>query len=104
MAPTSRPPPGISPSIALLRETGRTEPELAAGYIDGRRRGDQACIETFSAWLLGTLRQALRVQSAVDIYGLVQHRRLRQAHLGTLLVAGSSRALVGRSADRELLG
>ncbi|MEV0702566.1 helix-turn-helix domain-containing protein [Saccharopolyspora sp. NPDC050389] len=55
--------------IALLREAGRTEPELAVAYGEGRRRGDETRIQTFSAWPAGTLRRDLDVQSAVDIYG-----------------------------------
>ncbi|MEV5541542.1 helix-turn-helix domain-containing protein [Saccharopolyspora shandongensis] len=55
--------------IALLREAGRTEPELAEAYGEGRRRGDETRIQAFSAWPDGTLRQGLDVQTAVDIYG-----------------------------------
>ncbi|TDD50106.1 TetR/AcrR family transcriptional regulator [Saccharopolyspora elongata] len=55
--------------IVLLREAGRTEPELAEAYGEGRRRGDETRIQAFSAWPDGTLRQGLDVQSAVDVYG-----------------------------------
>lgn len=54
--------------IVLLREAGRSEPELATVYQDGRRRGDQTRIQVFSSWPTGTLRPGLDLQTAVDIY------------------------------------
>ncbi|MFI6500360.1 TetR/AcrR family transcriptional regulator [Nonomuraea typhae] len=54
--------------IMMLREAGRSEPELATVYQDGRRRGDQTRIQVFSSWPAGTLRQGLDLQAAVDIY------------------------------------
>ncbi|GGP02711.1 TetR/AcrR family transcriptional regulator [Nonomuraea glycinis] len=54
--------------ITLVREAGRTEPELAAAYRDGRRRADETRVAVFSSWPAGTLRPGLDVQQAVDIY------------------------------------
>ncbi|MFC3997636.1 TetR/AcrR family transcriptional regulator [Nocardiopsis sediminis] len=54
--------------ITLVREAGRTEPELATAYSDARRRGDQTRIQVFSAWPAGTLRPGMDVREAVDVY------------------------------------
>ncbi|MEU4830369.1 helix-turn-helix domain-containing protein [Streptosporangium sp. NPDC023615] len=55
--------------ISLVREAARTEPELAAAYEDGRRRGDETRVLVFSSWPAGVLRHGLDVPSAVDVYG-----------------------------------
>jgi AcrR family transcriptional regulator len=57
--------------ITLLRDAGRTEPELAAAHRDGPRRGDQARLRVFSSWPAGTLREGVDPQRAVDIYAAV---------------------------------
>ncbi|PRX96703.1 TetR/AcrR family transcriptional regulator [Allonocardiopsis opalescens] len=57
--------------IALIREAGRTEPELAAAYADGRRRADEIRTEVFSSWPDGVLRDGLDVPAAVDVYAAV---------------------------------
>jgi AcrR family transcriptional regulator len=57
--------------ITLVRDAGRTEPELAALYRDGRRWGDQTRFQVFSSWPAGTLRRGLDVRSAVDIYAAI---------------------------------
>lgn len=54
--------------IVLIREAGRTEPDLATTYRDGRLRGDETRHRVFSAWPSGTLRAALDVPTAVDVY------------------------------------
>jgi TetR/AcrR family transcriptional regulator, regulator of cefoperazone and chloramphenicol sensitivity len=54
--------------IVLIREAGRTEPDLATTYRDGRRHADEVRVEVFSAWPPGTLRPGLDVPTAVDIY------------------------------------
>lgn len=54
--------------ITLVRDAGRTEPERAATYRQGRRRGDDTRVQVFSAWPTGTLRRELDVQVAVDVY------------------------------------
>ncbi|GAA2058047.1 TetR/AcrR family transcriptional regulator [Streptomyces carpaticus] len=54
--------------IVLLREAGRTEPELATAYAEGRRRGDETRWQVFSGWPAGTLRPELDVPGAVDVY------------------------------------
>ncbi|MDT0542638.1 MULTISPECIES: helix-turn-helix domain-containing protein [Streptomyces] len=57
--------------IALVREAGRAEPELAAVYRDGRARGDETRVQVFSSWPAGVLRHGLDVRSAVDVYAAV---------------------------------
>ncbi|WP_373372003.1 TetR/AcrR family transcriptional regulator [Nannocystis radixulma] len=54
--------------IALVREAGRTEPDLATLYREGRRLGDQTRVQVFSSWPADVLRPGLEVQAAVDIY------------------------------------
>jgi TetR/AcrR family transcriptional regulator, regulator of cefoperazone and chloramphenicol sensitivity len=54
--------------ITLVREAGRTEPELAAVYRDGRRRADETRATVFSSWPPGALRPGWDVSTAVDIY------------------------------------
>jgi TetR/AcrR family transcriptional regulator, regulator of cefoperazone and chloramphenicol sensitivity len=54
--------------IALIREAGRTEPELADFYEQGRRQADETRIQAFSSWPDGTLRPGLDVPTAVDVY------------------------------------
>ncbi|MFI7707742.1 TetR/AcrR family transcriptional regulator [Nonomuraea sp. NPDC049480] len=57
--------------IALIREAGRTEPELAEAYRDGRRRGDETRVWVFSRWPPGVLRSGLDVRAAVDVYAAI---------------------------------
>ncbi|WP_329405944.1 TetR/AcrR family transcriptional regulator [Nocardia vinacea] len=54
--------------IALVREAGRVEPELAAAYHQGRHLADQTRVQVFSAWPENTLRPDLDLPTAVDIY------------------------------------
>jgi AcrR family transcriptional regulator len=54
--------------IAMVREAGRIEPDLATTYGDGRRRADETRVRVFSAWPQGTLRPGLDVPTAVDVY------------------------------------
>ncbi|MFF3442756.1 TetR/AcrR family transcriptional regulator [Streptosporangium sp. NPDC002721] len=54
--------------ITLVREAGRTEPELAVAYRDGRGQGDRTRELVFSSWPDGVLRGGLDVRSAVDVY------------------------------------
>ncbi|MEU6393895.1 helix-turn-helix domain-containing protein [Streptomyces sp. NPDC046939] len=55
--------------ITLVREAGRSEPELAAFYRDSRGRADTARIQVFSTWSADVLRHGLDIQSATDVYG-----------------------------------
>lgn len=57
--------------LVLLRDVGRSEPELAAVAREGPRRGDRARLQLFSSWPAGTLRAGLDPQTAVDIYAAV---------------------------------
>jgi TetR/AcrR family transcriptional regulator, regulator of cefoperazone and chloramphenicol sensitivity len=52
--------------ITLVREAGRTEPELATLYEQARRQADQTRVQVFTAWPEGTLR--MDVPTAVDVY------------------------------------
>jgi AcrR family transcriptional regulator len=57
--------------ILLVREAGRSEPELATAYREGRGRGDETRVQVFSSWPAGTLRSGLDLRSAVDIYAAI---------------------------------
>ncbi|MFI7001965.1 TetR/AcrR family transcriptional regulator [Nocardia sp. NPDC050175] len=57
--------------IVLLREAGRTEPELAQSYQDARARADEAHHQVLSAWPPGTLRPDIDLQTAIDIYAAI---------------------------------
>ncbi|MFG1684626.1 TetR/AcrR family transcriptional regulator [Nonomuraea sp. NPDC049269] len=57
--------------ITLVREAGRTEPELATTYRDARGRGDETRVQVFSSWPADVLRSGLDVRAAVDIYAAV---------------------------------
>ncbi|MGW1678958.1 TetR/AcrR family transcriptional regulator [Saccharopolyspora sp. NPDC002376] len=54
--------------IALIREAGRTEPELANFYRQAREVADRTRFQTFTSWPEGTLRPDLDIPTAVDIY------------------------------------
>ena len=54
--------------IALVRDAGRTEPDLATAYREARRRGDETRVQVFSSWPAGVLRPGLDVPAAVDVY------------------------------------
>ncbi|MDW5326306.1 TetR/AcrR family transcriptional regulator [Plantactinospora sp. KLBMP9567] len=57
--------------ILLLREGGRTEPELAAAYREGPRRGEKALLALFSSWPAGTFSDGVDPRTAVDMYGAI---------------------------------
>lgn len=54
--------------IQLVREAGRTEPELAEFYQQARREADGTRIQVFSGWPQGALREGIDMAAAVDIY------------------------------------
>lgn len=54
--------------IALVREAGRAEPELATCYHQARRQADQTRVQVFGSWPPGTLRPGLDTPTAVDVY------------------------------------
>ncbi|MFG3618849.1 hypothetical protein [Nocardia sp. NPDC047654] len=54
--------------IVLIRDSGRTEPELATLYAQARAVADRMRAEVFSSWPHGTLRPGLDVSTATDIY------------------------------------
>ncbi|MGN9840142.1 TetR/AcrR family transcriptional regulator [Nonomuraea sp. H19] len=57
--------------IVLVREAGRTEPDLATVYRDGRRRADETRVQVFSSWPDGVLRDGVDVATAVDVYAAI---------------------------------
>lgn len=59
---------GAGDVIALLRDAGRSEPELHAAYKQGRAHGDQLRRETFSSWPPETLRDGTTITLATDAF------------------------------------
>lgn len=57
--------------ITLIREAGRTEPDLATAYREGRRSADETRLQVFTSWPDGVLRSGLDVPTAVDIYAAI---------------------------------
>lgn len=57
--------------IALIRDAGRTEPDFADFYLEGRRRAGELRTEVFESWPDGTLRPGLDAPTAVDLYAAV---------------------------------
>lgn len=55
--------------ITLVREAGRTEPELADTYRRARHRGDETRSRVFSTWPAGVLRHD--VPTSVDVYAAI---------------------------------
>ncbi|MGD9620784.1 MAG: hypothetical protein AB7G47_10325 [Mycolicibacterium sp.] len=62
-------PPTAGDVIALLRDAGRIEPDLATLYRDARNRADDIRRDIFSAWSPAVLR--LDVTTAVHVYAAV---------------------------------
>jgi len=54
--------------LGLLHDAGRSEPDLAAAYRQGRARGDRTRQEVFSRWPPQALREGLDRRLAVDTY------------------------------------
>lgn len=54
--------------ITLVREAGRTEPDLSGLYQKARGIADQTRITVFSAWPQDALRTGLDIATATDIY------------------------------------
>jgi AcrR family transcriptional regulator len=54
--------------IALMRDAGRVEPDLAAAYREGRRRGRAMQHGVISSWPTGSLREGLDVEAACETY------------------------------------
>jgi AcrR family transcriptional regulator len=59
--------------IAMMREAGRVEPDLAAAYREGRRRGRKNQRRVFSSWPASALRPGVDVDSACDSYAALCH-------------------------------
>lgn len=54
--------------LAVLRDAGRSNPELAAAYARGRAHADQLRHHVLAGWTHGVLRAGLDRDEAVDIY------------------------------------
>lgn len=54
--------------IRLLREAGRTEPDLATAYRQGRRRGEELRQRVFSAWPVEAFADGVDPAAACDTY------------------------------------
>ncbi len=59
--------------IVLLREAGRSEPDLAAAYEEGRARGDRMRRATFSRWPADCFRNGVDPDSAADIFAALSN-------------------------------
>ncbi len=59
--------------IAMMREASRVEPDLAAAYREGRRRGRGNQRRVFSAWPTSALRAGIDLESACDTYAAMCH-------------------------------
>jgi len=60
-------------AITVIREAGRTKPELAEVVIQGRQRGDRNRRRIFRTWPEGTLRDGLDVDGARDVYAALSN-------------------------------
>ncbi|MGH8883149.1 MAG: TetR/AcrR family transcriptional regulator [Stackebrandtia sp.] len=57
--------------IVLLRDAGRSEPDLAEAYRQSRAAADRIRVEVFSGWPGGALRPGLDITAAVDVYAVL---------------------------------
>ena len=60
-------------AITVIREAGRTKPELEEVVIQGRQRGDRNRRRIFRSWPEGTLQDGLDVDGARDIYAALSN-------------------------------
>jgi TetR/AcrR family transcriptional regulator, regulator of cefoperazone and chloramphenicol sensitivity len=60
-------------AITVIREAGRTKPELAEIVVQGRQRGDRNRRRIFRSWPEGTLRDGLDVDGARDVYAALSN-------------------------------
>src|SRR5918992_5202501 len=60
-------------AITVIREAGRTKPELAEVVVQGRLRGDRNRRRIFRSWPPGTLREDLDLDGARDIYAALSN-------------------------------
>lgn len=65
--------------IAMMREAGRVEPDLAAAYREGRRRGRANHRRIFSSWPASALRPGTDLDAACDSYAALCHVDLYRA-------------------------
>ncbi|SEF18896.1 TetR/AcrR family transcriptional regulator [Jiangella alba] len=57
--------------IVMIRDAGRSEPDLAAIYTNGRKNADRTRRQVFESWPPGSLRDGLDLPTAVDIYAAI---------------------------------
>ncbi|HWM73612.1 MAG TPA: helix-turn-helix domain-containing protein [Nocardioides sp.] len=60
-------------AITVIREAGRSKPELADVVVQGRLRGDRNRRRIFRTWPDGTLRDDLGVDGARDVYAALSN-------------------------------
>ena len=60
-------------AITVIREAGRTKPELADVVVQGRLRGDRNRRRIFRSWPEGTMQDGLDVDGARDIYAALSN-------------------------------
>ena len=60
-------------AIVVIREAGRSKPELAGLIDQGRARGDRNRRRIFRSWPEGTFRDGVDVDRARDIYAALSH-------------------------------
>ena len=60
-------------AITVIREAGRTKPELAEVVVQGRQRGDRNRRRIFRSWPEGTLQDGLDVDGARDVYAALSN-------------------------------
>lgn len=59
------------PVLRVLAEGRRTEPDLAAAYAEGRRRGDEGRRRVFATWPTQVWRPDVTIEQAVDLYAVL---------------------------------
>ncbi|MFB6721552.1 TetR/AcrR family transcriptional regulator [Kribbella sp. NPDC056345] len=57
--------------LLILREAGRTEPELAAAYERGRARGEEVWRRVFTGWPRSAFARGVTVDNACDSYAAI---------------------------------
>ncbi|MGH3458412.1 TetR/AcrR family transcriptional regulator [Aeromicrobium sp.] len=54
--------------LTLMQEARRSEPEVAAAYLEGRARGDESRRRMFATWPENEFRDGVTAESARDMY------------------------------------
>jgi AcrR family transcriptional regulator len=59
---------GGSDLITLMQEAQRSDPDVAAAYVEGRSRGDESRRRMFATWPKKAFRKGVTPESARDVY------------------------------------